>query len=145
VTCLVLARELKAVNSISATSASLIQAWACSSQTALVYLIGVHPSFAMASIARRIGGLRRAVIEKQALRRSTAAITSEEKNAESARSTSVPVAPAFFAVIRASATNRWAPFALLVEPLRRRAAAMTGRLVGVLMIASSTFRPLIPV
>jgi len=85
------------------------------------------------------------VIEKQALHRSTAAITSDWKNAESARSTSVPVAPAFFAVISASATNRWAPFALFVEPFRKRAAAITGRLVGVLRTASSTFSPFTPV
>ncbi len=54
-------------------------------------------------------------------------------------------APACLAVIRASATNRCAPLALIVEPFRSRAAAITGRLLAVLRVASSTFRPLTPV
>jgi hypothetical protein len=49
------------------------------------------------------------------------------------------------AVISASATNRAAPLTLLVEPLRSRAAAITGAEVGVLTTASSAFRPLTPV
>ena len=78
VTCLALALDVNAVKAISVTSASLIQRWESSSQIASVYLIGVHPSAGMASIALRTGGSCRAVIEKQALRRSAEAITSQE-------------------------------------------------------------------
>ena len=78
VTCLPLALDVNAANPISATSAWLIQRWESSSQMALVYLIGVQASSAMLPIPLRTGGSSRAVIEKQALRRSTAAITSEE-------------------------------------------------------------------
>ncbi len=62
---------------ISATSASLIQRWESSSKTALVYLIGVQPSAGMLSMALQTGGSSRAVTEKHALRRSTAASTSD--------------------------------------------------------------------
>ena len=85
------------------------------------------------------------MIEKPAFWRSTAAITSDWKKAESARSTSVPVAPHERAVTRLSETSRCAPFALFVGPRRSRAAVISGRLVGVLRIPSSTFRPLRPV
>ncbi len=47
-------------------------------------------------------------------------------------------------MIRVSATSRWASFALLVGPLRNRTAAITGRLLAVLMVPSSTFRPFTP-
>jgi hypothetical protein len=72
-----LASELNAVTPISATSASLIQRWESSSKTALVYLIGVQPSAGMLSMALQTGGSSRAVTEKHALRRSTAASTSD--------------------------------------------------------------------
>jgi len=65
------------VTPISATSASLIQRWESSSKTALVYLIGVQPSAGMLSMALQTGGSSRAVTEKHALRRSTAASTSD--------------------------------------------------------------------
>jgi len=76
VTCLALALDVNAVKAISATSASLIHWWESSSQMALVYLIGIQASSAILSIPLRTGGSCRAVIEKQALRRSAEAITS---------------------------------------------------------------------
>ena len=85
------------------------------------------------------------MIEKHALARSAAAITSDWKNAESARRTSVPVAPHDLAVTRVSDTRRWAPLALLAEPLRSRADAISGRLPGVLMIPINALRPFTPV
>ena len=87
----------------------------------------------------------RAVIENRALAFRTAAVTSLLKYAESARRIRIPVAPDAVAVMSASATNRWAPFALFVDPLRSRVAVMTGALVGVLTIPISAFRPLTPV
>jgi small-conductance mechanosensitive channel len=77
VTCSFFALLVNAVKGTSATSASLTQRWVSSSQIALVYLIGVHASAGMASIAMRTGGSRRAVIEKWARCRSTAATMSD--------------------------------------------------------------------
>jgi len=76
VTCSRVVLEAKAVNSISATSASLIHACASSSQIALVYLIGVQAAWSMLSMALRTGGSIRAVMEKRALCRRAAAVTS---------------------------------------------------------------------
>jgi hypothetical protein len=100
-----------------------------------------HASLAMLSMALRTGGLRRAVIDKRASRGRTAAITSDGMNTEAARITS-PGVPAFLAVIRASATNRWALLALIVEPSRSQVAAITGLLLVVLIVASIMFRAL---
>ena len=55
VACNALALLLNAVKAISGTSASLIHCCAVSSQIALVYLIGVHASAAIASMALRTG------------------------------------------------------------------------------------------
>ena len=66
-TCLVLALEVNAVYSISATSASLIQRCWSSSKIALVYLIGVHACGSMVVIALRTAESCRAVIEEAAL------------------------------------------------------------------------------
>ena len=48
-------------------------------------------------------------------------------------------------MISASATSRAAPLALLVEPLRGRAAAITGADEGVDTIAISAVKPFTPV
>jgi hypothetical protein len=53
-----------------------------------------HASLAMLSMAFRTGGLRRAVIDKRALRGKTATITSDGMNTEPERITSHGV-PAF--------------------------------------------------
>ncbi len=59
-------REENAVNGTSATSAADIQAWASSSYTALVYLIGVHASASMAVMARFTAASMRTVTETSA-------------------------------------------------------------------------------
>ena len=55
-----------------------------------------------------------------------------------------PPAPAFLAVLSASATSRAAPRALLVDPLRNREATITGAESGLDTVAISAFSPFTP-
>jgi hypothetical protein len=56
-----------------------------------------------------------------------------------------PGRAAAWAVASASATNRAAPFAELVDPLRSRVAQITGAADGVETVAISAFSPFTPV
>jgi len=56
-----------------------------------------------------------------------------------------PLTPAAWAVLIAWASNRPAPVAEAVLPLRSRARAMSGAAVGVLIVANCTLSPRAPV
>ena len=56
----------------------------------------------------------------------------------------MPVAPAVRAVATLSATNRAAPRAEFVEPLRSLLATITGARVGLDTVPSSAFSPFTP-
>ena len=82
----------------------------------------------------------RLAAEQAAARRQTP-ITAAEQNAESARTTTCPVAPAARATPIASATSPAAPRAEPAFPLRSRVAATTGAANGVQIVATSGDSP----
>jgi hypothetical protein len=81
------------------------------------------------------------VTEKQAPARRTDLVNAAEQNAESARTTRIPVHPVARAVPTAWVAKLAAPREDAAFPPRSRVAAITGAASGVLMAAASTFRP----
>nr|WP_245718517.1 hypothetical protein [Nocardia miyunensis] len=93
-------------------------------------------------IAARIEAFIRTVTEKYVLNPRAAATICSAWNAESARTTTIPVASAERAVLIASATKLPALCAEFVAPRRSLAATITGRGSGVDTTAISAFSPL---
>jgi hypothetical protein len=81
------------------------------------------------------------VTENNAPARRTAAVNAAGQNAESARTTSVPVHPAARAAATDAAANDAAPRQEAALPPRSLVAAITGAASGVLMVAASVFSP----
>jgi len=95
----------------------------------------------MAAIAARMLAFIETVTENRAPPRRIALVTAALQNAESIRTTIVPVQPASRAVPIARAARLAAPRAEAALPPRSRVAAITGAAIGVLTTAASAFRP----
>ncbi len=93
-------------------------------------------------MAREIPGARLLVLEDAATAIPDTAAAAVEKKAESARTTTMPVAPIARTALTASAISEAAPFAELAEPLRRRDATITGTATGVEAVTIWKCRPL---
>jgi hypothetical protein len=136
--------DANAVYGISATSASDTQAPSWSSHIARGYRTGVQASpgmAAMAAMAARMLAFTGTVTENRAPARRIAPVTAALQNAESSRTTIIPVHPHSTAVAMARVARLAAPRAEAALPPRSLVPAITGAAIGVLTTAASVFSP----